>query len=144
MILFAAAVGAIAGAILLFFSHIAPVFGAGNFIRDIDKPHVFGRSVTRREAHAVGALVHIVFASTFGGLFAYLVDIGIFLEFDLLSLLGWSLLMTLFVGGIVLPLEGHGVFGVKEDAWFPVDLLMTNVLWAVLFWWFIGLWPVLI
>lgn len=140
MILTALAAGAIAGALLLFFSHVAPMFGAGNFLRDIDEPHVFGTSITRREAHLIGALLHILISAAFGGLFALFVEAGVFSDIGLLSLLGWSVVMTVFVGGVVMPLEGHGIFGVKEDAWFPVDLFVTNVFWAILFWGMMRMW----
>jgi hypothetical protein len=143
MILLALAAGAISGAVILFFSHVAPVFGAGNFIRDIDKPRLFGKTITHREAHMVGVLTHLFISMGAGGLFAYLVSIGIFPGFGLLSLLGWSVVLTIIVGGVILPFEGHGLFGVDEDVWFPVDLFLTNAAWAILFWWFIRLWPLL-
>lgn len=134
MILASVAVGTFAGVVLFFFSHVAPMFGAGNFIRDLDEPRLFGKSVTRREAHLVGALAHILLAGVSGGIFGFLVSAHVFPGFNLFSLLGWSLVMTLFIGGVVMPLEGHGVFGVKEDAWFPVDLFLTSALWGVLVW----------
>lgn len=123
------------GVILLFLSHVAPRFGAGNFIRDLDEPRIFGKILTRREAHLLGALLQLFISMGSGVAFAYLVSRSVFPGFGLFSLLGWSVLMSLFIGGIILPLEGHGVFGVKEDAWFPVDLFLTNVVWSVLFWW---------
>lgn len=140
MIITAVFAGALAGAILLLLSHLAPLFGAGNFIRDIDRPHIFGREVTHREAHFLGILVHMLISAWFGGLYAALVKIGIFSGYDALPILGWSVVMSVFVGGIVLPFEGHGLFGVKEDSWFPVDLFLTNIGWAVLFWWILSLW----
>lgn len=133
--------GIMSGAVLLFLSHIAPAFGAGNFIRDVDEPRVFGRLISHREGHLLGILLHLALSGVFGGLYAYLVELHIFTSFGLLSLLGWSVIMSLFIGGVVLPLEGHGIFGVKEDAWFPVDLFLTNVIWSMLFWVLIGLWP---
>ncbi len=142
MLLFALAAGAMSGVVLLFFSHLAPVFGAGNFIRDLDQPHICGQKLTRREAHFLGALVHVLMSSFFGGAYAYLVMIHLFSGHELISLLGWSLILSLFVGGVILPLEGHGIFGVKEDAWFPVDLVLTNAAWSIIFWWIMQLWPV--
>jgi hypothetical protein len=135
------AAGAIAGAITLFLAHLAPMFGAGNFVRDLDEPHVFKRAISRREAHLLGVLLHLLMTAAFGGLYAYLVAAGVFLDFSLLPILGWGLVFTLFMGGVVMPIEGHGIFGVREDAWFPVDLLLTHVGWAVVFWWIIRLWP---
>lgn len=139
-ILPALAAGASAGGILLFLSHIAPRFGAGNFIRDIDRPLLFGKTITRREAHFVGMFAHLVISSVFGGAFAWLVDAGVVRGFEAVPLLVWSLVVTLLVGGVLMPLEGHGLFGLKEDPWFPVDLVVTNILWAVLFGWLMHLW----
>ena len=135
MILLAFVGGAMTGAILLFLSHIAPRFGAGNFIRDLDEPRVFGKILTRREAHLLGALLHLLMSIAAAVSFAYLVARSVFPGFGLLSLLGWGVVLTIVIGGIILPLEGHGLFGVKEDAWFPIDLFLMNVLWSVLFWW---------
>lgn len=141
MVILGLAAGVIAGAIMLFLAHIAPLVGAGNFVRDLDEPRLFGREISRREAHLVGVLVHLLMAAAFGGVYAFLAVFGVFPDFSLLPILGWGLLVTLFMGGVVMPIEGHGMFGVKEDAWFPVDLLLTHAGWAVLFWWILRLWP---
>lgn len=133
-------VGATSGAIILFLSHVAPLVGGGNFIRDIDRPTLFGRAISRREAHFVGIFVHIAVSALFGALFGLLVDQGIVYTFSFLPLLGWGVVLGLVTGAIILPLEGHGFFGLKEDAWFPADLFLTNVLWAVLMWSLMSVW----
>ena len=140
VILPAIGAGASAGGILLFLSHVMPRFAAANFIRDVDEPRLFGREVSRREAHLVGAFFHLILASVFAGMYGFFVTEGIVSDFSFLPLLAWGFVLTLFTGGIVLPLEGHGVFGLKEDIWFPIDLLITNLLWSVLFWWLMRLW----
>jgi hypothetical protein len=142
MILFAMISGAFAGAIMTFFSHVAPRLGAGNFVRDIDQPSFFRKTISRREAHVLGIVTHLLLSIFFAGAFALLVQFMVFPGFGLLSILGWSCVLSLVNGGIILPLEGHGVFGVKEDPWFPIDLVVTNVLWAVLFWLMMSVWPV--
>lgn len=139
LILSAMGAGLCAGAVILFLSHIAPHFGAGNFVRDLDQPVLFGKHITKREAHFVGILVYLVLSLLFGGLFGFLVSLGI-LQIHFLSIIGWSVILALIYGGIVLPLEGHGLFGVKEDPWFPVDLFLSYLLWAVIFWWLMRLW----
>jgi hypothetical protein len=144
MIPTALAFGAFAGAILLFLSHVAPSIGGGNFIRDLDEPHFFGRDVSHREAHFLGALTHLTLSGVFGGLYAYLVQIGVFADFGIVSILIWGFLTSVFIGGVVLPIEGHGIFGIKEDHWFPIDLVLTSVVWAVVFWGLMHLWPHLI
>lgn len=144
MILIAAMAGTLAGIVMLLLSHLAPIVGAGNFVRDIDTPRVFGKEISRREATIIGALVHLIVSALFGALYAYAVRIGLTDGFRLLPLLGWSVVLSLFMGGVILPLEGHGIFGTREDAWFPVDLFVTNAIWAILFWWLIRLWSTLI
>jgi uncharacterized membrane protein (DUF2068 family) len=132
--------GAGAGGVLLFLSHVAPRFGAGNFIRDLDEIRVLGRAVTHREAHILGMFIHVVLSFCFGVLFAYFVASGVVQGYTLIPLLLYAALMTVVMGGVVMPLEGHGVFGRKEDAWFPIDLMITNLLWVFLYWCIIRLW----
>jgi hypothetical protein len=144
MILISAMAGTLAGIVMLLLSHLAPIVGAGNFVKDIDTPRVFGKEISRREATIIGALVHVLISAVFGGMYAHLVQQGFIAGFHLWNMLGWSVIMTIFVGGVVMPLEGHGIFGTKEDAWFPVDLILTNTIWAILFWWLIRLWSTLI
>lgn len=140
MLFFGLASGIIAGSILLLVAHMAPYFGAENVIQDIDRPTLFGNALTRRESHLLGALVHLAASALFGLEYAFLVQMRVFDDVSLISILGWGVVFALFVGGVLLPLEGHGLFGVKEDAWFPVDLFLTSVLWSVVFWWLMKLW----
>lgn len=123
--------GSIAGTILLFLSYLAPYVGAGNFL---------GKTFSQREGQYIGILVHVISSALFGLLYAASVTYGIISDFSFVHLLEWSGVMTLIVGGIIMPLEGHGLFGIKEDAWFPIDLYITNLLWCVLYWWLIPPW----
>jgi hypothetical protein len=142
MLLTALFAGALAGAIMLLLSHLAPFIGAGNFVRDLDNPHFFGKQITQREAHFLGILIHLFLSAGFGGIFALLVMGGVVTGYGFGTLMIWGVVVTMFMGGVVLPLEGHGLFGTREDAWFPVDLFLTNMGWALLFWWMIHLWTV--
>jgi len=132
--------GLAAGAILSFLAHIAPLVGAGNFIRDLDQPKAWGCELTRREAHLLGILVFLVFSLFSGLLLAWFVAQGWIVGFDFLSVLGWGMLMLLFVGLVLMPLEGHGVFGYRHDSWFVIDLCVACLLWSLLFWALIKLW----
>lgn len=134
--------GIISGALITLLAHLAPVFGAGNYIRDLDQPRLFGKSVTRREAHLLGIAVHLVISGIAGGAFAFLLGQGVFQDISLSALLIWSCVVCVCNGGIILPLEGHGIFGIKEDAWFPVDLLLSHLMWGVLSWFVVQLWIV--
>jgi hypothetical protein len=139
MILWAAISGLGAGAILAFFSHLAPWVGAGSFVREPDRIRLAGKAVTRREAHVAGVFAHLVLSGIFGAGYAMLMQYGI-VDGRPFSLGLYAVVLTIFVGGVVLPLEGHGLFGVKEDAWFPLDLLLTNIVWVALFAFTMHLW----
>jgi hypothetical protein len=140
LLLAGAYAGLAAGAVLTFLSHVAPRFGAGNFIRDLDRPEAFGRALSRREAHVLGVLIHLLLAMMYGMVFAYAVTQGWASGFTIFPLMGFTVVQFFFAGAIVMPLEGHGWFGVKHDAWFPVDLLLTNIAWVLLYRWIIPVW----
>lgn len=133
LILLGGIAGVVAGSILLFLSHIAPRFAAGAFVRDLDAVRVFGREVSRREAHALGMLLHLILSFFFGAFYAFHVTQGVASGFHFIPLAVYTVLITVFTGGVVMPLEGHGVFGWREDRWFIADLLLTNIFWTVLY-----------
>lgn len=140
-LLFAGAyAGGAAGAILTLLAHIAPRFGAGNFIRDLDDPQIFGRAISHREAHFIGILVHLIACILSGSLFALGVERAWFSGFQVLPMLGWSVFILLLSSCIIMPLEGHGFFGRKHDAWFVIDAFVTNLLWGGLYLVLIRLW----
>lgn len=127
---------------MTFLSHIAPRFGAGNFIRDIDQPKMFGRDISRREAHLLGILVHLCFSLLFGLGYAWLVDLGWVGEFGVVTVLLYSIAVGLFTGLVIMPIEGHGFFGRKHDPWFMADVLLTNLFWGLVYIALVRLWMV--
>jgi hypothetical protein len=131
--LYGAIAGLGSGAILILFSHLAPRFGAGDYVKDIDRLRLFGRSYTRRESHVVGVLVHLGMSLFFGALFSFGVTQGVAARYGWQELGAYAVLMTIIVGGVIMPLEGHGLFGHREDAWFAIDLMVTNILWVLLY-----------
>lgn len=141
-LLIGAIAGMAAGTILAFLSHVAPRFGAGNFIQDSANPRLFGKPVSRREAHLVGLLAHLLLSALFGLVFALFVELGWFAGFTYVPMLAFVLGITLFVSFVIMPLEGHGFFGRKHDAWFLADALLTNLFWGHLFFVLIHLWLV--
>lgn len=140
MIISSIVAGVIAGRMLIFLAHIAPRFAAGNFIKEFEPPCFLGRSLTRRESHFIGILLHLFLSAIFGGVYGWLVQSGIFSGLTFVSILVWTGSVSLFMGGVILPLEGQGIFGIKEDPWFPVDLIVTNFAWTLLLWWFMKMW----
>lgn len=125
-------VGFCAGAILLFLSHLAPKWGIDFGITDIDRAHFRGRVFSRRESHLVGIVVHLLLYCCFGIVFGALVTYGM-LTLSVGSMAIYALLTSLFLGGVIIPLEGHGFFRWHEDHWFILDLIITNGLWMFLF-----------
>lgn len=132
--------GACAGAVMTFFSHIAPMFGAGNFIKDLDRPQVLGRDLSRREAHLLGILVHLCLSAVFGLGYGGLVQFGWLDGFYAIPLFVYAIGITLITGLLVMPWEGHGLFGRKHDPWFMIDAFLTNIVWAVLVYLIAHLW----
>jgi hypothetical protein len=131
--LIAALAGIAAGAILFALNHLAPKFGAGRFVRDLDTVCILGHDCSGREAHLIGVLLHFVLSAFFGAAYAVAVGFGMVMGYAAGPLLMYAIILTVVMGGVVMPLQGHGLFGMKEDAWFPVDLLLTNVMWVALF-----------
>lgn len=129
-----------AGAVLLFLSHLAPRIGAGNFVHDADRLRLFGRAYSRREAHLFGMIVHLSLSFLAGAIYAFGLQEGFVSGLQAVPLLVYAIILTVFFGGVLMPLEGHGLFGLKEDRWFPLDLLITNVLWVLLFGLSMSLW----
>jgi hypothetical protein len=142
LLLVGAVAGMSAGAIMTFLSHIAPRLGAGNFIRDIDQPQLFGREISRREAHLLGILVHLCLSLVFGLIFAHLVDRQIVSGFGFIPILFYSLALAIFTGLVIMPIEGHGLFGRKHDNWFMIDVILTNIFWGFIYFGLVGLWMV--
>jgi uncharacterized membrane protein YagU involved in acid resistance len=140
MIMAGAYAGLAAGTVLAVAAYIAPKWSAGNYIRELEEPSVFGRKLTRREAHLLGLLLHIIFSTVFGLVFALAVAREWVSGFHLWPLFVYAVILWLFIGLVVMPLQGDGIFGRKHDAWFPVDALLTNVFWALLYLLFIRLW----
>lgn len=131
-ILLAGIAGLGAGSILILLTHIAPRFGCDDLIKDPDAARFFGKTFSPRESHAIGVVVHLIVYGFFGMLFQVGVELGM-VAYLFLPLSAYAAVLTLFLGGVVLPLEGHGLFGWREDHWLAVDLLIMNALWVLLF-----------
>ncbi len=140
MIIFGAIAGIVAGGAMILLSHVAPRYGAGAYAKDVDVIRCFGRACSRRESHVIGITVHMILYAFFGLLYAVGAEQGIVTGFGAVPLFIYAILVTLTIGGIFLPLEGHGLFGMREDRWFMIDLVLANLGWAVLYGAFMGIW----
>ncbi len=134
--------GFAAGALGLFLSYVAPMFGAGNFIAETPESIVLGRKLSRRESHVTGMLLHLIASGFFGFLYAWAVQTGFVSGFTIIGILVWSLLLTLFAGLVLMPLEVHGLFGRRHDAWFMADAMLAHLLWGFAYLALVRLWLV--
>jgi hypothetical protein len=125
--------GLAAGSVMILVSHLVLRTGGDN-IRDLDRLHFFGKTLTRRESHVAGIIIHALLYGAAGIGFGALAHFGMLSTDDAGSYGAYLLVLTLVFGGVILPLEGHGLFGSREDAWFAVDLLISNAIWTILFW----------
>lgn len=140
LLLVGAVAGMLAGAVMTFLSHIAPLFGARALIRDIDQPHILGREISHREAHMLGVIVHLCLSLLFGLLYAQFVGSNIVSGFGFIPIILYSVVLDLFTGLVVMPIEGHGLFGKKHDNVFMIDVIFTNIFWGLIYFGLIGLW----
>jgi hypothetical protein len=125
--------GFAAGSVMILISHLVLRTG-GAEVRDLDRLRLFGKTLTRRESHVAGIVIHAILYGAAGIGFGALAHFGILSANEAGSYGAYLLILTLVFGGVILPLEGHGLFGSREDAWFAVDLLISNAIWTILFW----------
>lgn len=100
----------------------------------------FGRRLTRREAHYIGVLVHLLVSVVGGAVFALAVAEGMMPGFDARSLALFGFVVWFFVGIVVMPLQGDGFFGRTHDHWFPLDAGITIALWTTCYGIFLHAW----
>lgn len=131
--LIAASAGVVASGVLILFSAIIPRWFVSAAVHQLDVIHMSGRILSKKESYVVGILIHLIFSLFFGALFGVGMRLGI-VDISIVSMMVFYVVVSLVLGGIVLPIEGHGLFGWKEDHWIPVDLLAMNAVWVLIFW----------
>lgn len=131
LVLLSGCAGIVASGLIIFLSHFASWFGV-EMSFDPDRARFFGKYLSKHESHTAGIVVHVLLYAAFGMMFGALVMNGVF-TFRPWPLAVYALVVTIFLGGVIAPLEGHGPFGWKEDHWFGADLLLMNVVWVSLF-----------
>lgn len=127
------AVGIVTSGVLILFSILMPRWFVSGAVHQLDVIRISGRALSKKESNIVGILIHLIFSLFFGVLFGAGVNVGI-VDVTAISMGIFFIVLSLIFGGIVLPLEGHGLFGWKEDHWIPVDLLAMNGVWVLIFW----------
>jgi hypothetical protein len=124
--------GVAAGGMMILLSHLVLRVDMAQGARDLDRLRLFGKEYSRRESHVIGIIIHALLYGVAGVAFGSLVQAGM-LAHDLPGAVMFIIVLTLAFGGIIMPLEGHGIFGSREDSWFALDLLIANAVWVILF-----------
>lgn len=127
------AIGVVTSVAMMIVSAFIPRWFVSKAEHQLDVVRLRGRIFSKQESSILGVLLHIVFSLFFGVVFGVGMSFGIF-SLQISSMAVYFVAMSLVLGGIVLPIEGHGLFGWREDHWIPVDLLAMNVLWIFIFW----------
>jgi uncharacterized membrane protein YagU involved in acid resistance len=127
------AIGVVASGVLILFSYLIPRWFVSGAEHTLDMVRFGGRAFSKKESAMIGIFIHLVFSLFFGVIYGVGMNAGIF-DLSITMMFVYSLVMTLVLGGILLPLEGHGLFGWKEDHWIAVDLFTANILWVLIFW----------
>jgi hypothetical protein len=129
----AGAIGVTASCVLILFSFLLPRWFVSTAVHQIDAFRFGDRIFSKKESQTLGVFIHLIFSMFFGALFGVGMNMGIF-DVGLLSMTIYLVIISLILGGIVLPVEGHGLFGWREDHWIPVDLIAMNTVWIFIFW----------
>ncbi len=131
LVLLSGCAGLVASILILTLSHLASWFGV-EMSFDPDRARFFGMRLSKRESHTAGVIVHVLLYAALGMIFGAFVMNDVF-AFRFWPLAIYAFVVTIFLGGVIAPLEGHGPFGWKEDHWFGADLLLMNIAWVSLF-----------
>lgn len=112
----------------------------------VDVKTILGVKLKGMEVFWMGLLIHLVIGFLFGALYSWLmqtIDVRPWTQaYSALSLLIYTGLLWLVIGGGVFPLLKMGLFGRREGKWVWLELLIGMLLMALGFWliiqWF---WP---
>jgi len=108
----------------------------------IDIKTFWGKKLTPGEIFILGLSIHLLIAALFGALYEYLALSGfVAFPYQILSLLGYAFCFYLFIGGIILPVVGLGLFGRKEGKTVWYELLITHHLLGFFVWLAVAIFP---
>jgi hypothetical protein len=109
----------------------------------IDVKTFWGKRLTRGEIFWFGLFIHLLIAALFGVLYEYLVLTSMVSPYTLGGLLAYAFCFYLFIGGVIFPIVGLGLFGRKEGKTVWYELLITHHLLGFFVWLAILLFPYL-
>lgn len=109
----------------------------------VDVKTFWGHRLTRGEVFWFGLFIHLLMAALFGALYELIAVKSLVKPYELDNLLLYSSLFYLFVGGVIFPLVGAGLFGRKEGKTVWYELLIVHHLFGLFVWLQVFLFPAL-
>lgn len=110
----------------------------------IDVKTFWGHPLTRGEVFWFGFMIHLLMAALFGALYELIVVKSLVQPYQLGNLMIYASFFWLFVGGVIFPLVGLGLFGKNEGRWVWFELLVVHHLFALFVWLLVFLFPSLL
>lgn len=109
----------------------------------VDVKTFWGHKLTRGEAFWFGLFIHLLMAALFGALYELIVVNAFVRPYRLDNLMVYASCFYLFVGGVIFPIVGQGLFGRKEGKTVWYELLIVHHLFAFFVWLGVYLFPCL-
>ena len=109
----------------------------------IDVKTFWGHKLTRGEVFWFGLSIHLLMAALFGALYELIAVKSFVHPYELDNLAVYASLFWVFVGGVIFPVVGLGLFGKKEGKWVWFELLVVHHLFALFVWLQVFLFPAL-
>jgi len=109
----------------------------------IDVKTFWGRKLNRSEIFWFGLFIHLLMAALFGALYELIVVKSFVHPYELDNLAVYATFFWLFVGGVIFPVVGLGLFGKKEGEWVWFELLVVHHLFSLFVWLQVFLFPAL-
>lgn len=109
----------------------------------VDIKSFWGRKLSNGEVFWLGLFIHLVLAALFGAMYELIVVKSLVDPYHINNLVIYATFFWLFVGGVVFPVVGLGLFGKKEGKWVWLELLVVQYLLAFFIWLGVFLFPVL-
>ena len=126
-----------------FFSELGKK-GPKNIPLLVDVKTFWGRRLSRWEVFWFGLFIHLLMAALFGAMYELIVVKSLVDPYHWGNLAVYATFFWLFVGGVIFPIVGLGLFGKKEGKWVWFELLVVHHLFAFFIWLLIILFPALL
>jgi len=109
----------------------------------VDVKSFWGKKLSNGEVFWLGFAIHLLMAALFGALYELIAVKSFVRPYHIDNLMVYASFFWLFVGGVIFPIVGLGLFGKKEGKWVWLELLVVHHLFAIFVWLEIFLFPTL-